>query len=83
MTISHLLDELIHSTYYRDQVAWIERLPERPAQYAEPEQPLHQLKLGPTQAGNVRPRLSKEEDVTLHPPQSRLDRQTVEPQGTS
>ena len=41
MTISHLLDELIHSTYYRDQVAWIERLPERPAQYAEPEQPLH------------------------------------------
>ena len=41
MTISHLLDVLIHSTYYRDQVAWIERLPERAAQYAEPKQPLH------------------------------------------
>jgi DEAD/DEAH box helicase domain-containing protein len=41
MTISRFLDELTHSTYYRDQAVWVQRLPERPARYAAPQRPLH------------------------------------------
>lgn len=41
MTISRFLDELKHSTYYRDQIVRIERLPARPAQYAVPRHALH------------------------------------------
>ncbi|MBM3262623.1 MAG: DEAD/DEAH box helicase [candidate division Zixibacteria bacterium] len=41
MTLSRLLDDLLHSTYYGNQVAGVKSLPERKARFATPKRPVH------------------------------------------